>query len=108
MIKRFTVILMLLFTVITTAQEGTSSPYSFYGIGLTTFKGTVENTSMGGISVFSDSIHLNLKNPASLGSLRLTTFTVAGSHSSTDIKSGSESENAAVTSFDYLAIGLPA
>ena len=108
MIKRFTVILMLLFTVITTAQEGTSSPYSFYGIGLTTFKGTVENRSMGGISVFSDSIHLNLKNPASLGSLRLTTFTVAGSHSSTDIKSGSESENAAVTSFDYLAIGLPA
>ena len=107
MIKRFIVILTLLFTVITTAQEGTSSPYSFYGIGLTTFKGTVENRSMGGLSVFSDSIHLNLTNPASLAELRLTTFTVAGTHSNVNVESSTASEKSGVTSFDYLAIGIP-
>ncbi len=108
MIKRFIVILTLLFTAITTAQEGSSSPYCFYGIGLTTFKGTVENRSMGGLSVFSDSIHLNLTNPASLGELRLTTFTVGGTHSTVTVENDAESEKAGVTSFDYLALGIPA
>jgi len=107
MIKRFIVILTLLFTVITTAQEGASSPYSFYGVGLTTFKGSIENRSMGGLSVYSDSIHLNLQNPASLGELRLTTYSIGATHSSLDIKSATESESASVTTLDYLAIGVP-
>lgn len=107
MIKRLFVIVSILFTVITSAQEGTSSPYSFYGIGLTTFKGTVENRSMGGISVFSDSIHVNLTNPAAFGDLRLTTYTVGGTHSSIDTKNATQSEASSVATFDYLAVGLP-
>lgn len=107
MIKRFIIIVALLTTVASAAQEGTSSPYSFYGIGLTKFKGTVENQSMGGIRMFSDSIHLNLRNPASYGRLRLTTFAVGGSHQSTALKTDNESESSRTTSLDYLAIGLP-
>ncbi|WP_010229919.1 membrane protein [Gillisia marina] len=107
MIKRFIIIVALLTTVASAAQEGTSSPYSFYGIGLTKFKGTVENQSMGGIRMFSDSIHLNLRNPGSYGRLRLTTFTVGGSHQSTALKTDNESESSRTTSLDYLAIGLP-
>ena len=107
MIKRFIIIVALLTTVASAAQEGTSSPYSFYGIGLTKFKGTVENQSMGGIRMFSDSIHLNLRNPGSYGRLRLTTFTVGGSHQSTALKTDDESESSRTTSLDYLAIGLP-
>jgi long-subunit fatty acid transport protein len=56
------------------AQEGTSSPYSFYGIGDVRFKGTVENRSMAGVAVEQDSIHMNLENPASFANLKLTTF----------------------------------
>jgi len=107
MIKRFIIIVALLTTVVSAAQEGTSSPYSFYGIGLTKFKGTVENQSMGGIRMFSDSIHLNLRNPGSYGRLKLTTFTVGGSHQSTALKTDSESESSRTTSLDYLAIGIP-
>src|SRR5690554_21936 len=107
MIKRFIVILTLLLTGITTAQEGASSPYSFYGVGLTTFKGSIENRSMGGLSIYSDSIHLNLQNPASLGELRLTTFAVGATHSSINLKNASENENASVTTLDYLALGIP-
>ena len=107
MIKRFSIIVALLFTVLTAAQEGTSSPYSYYGIGLTKFKGTVENQSMGGIMVFSDSIHVNLRNPASYGKLKLTTFTVGGSHQRSQLNSAQGDESSSTTSFDYLAIGIP-
>lgn len=107
MIKRFIIIVALLTTVLAAAQEGTSSPYSFYGIGLTKFKGTVENQSMGGLQLFSDSIHLNLRNPAGYGRLKLTTYTVGGSHRSTQLKNDQASESSRTTSLDYLAIGIP-
>lgn len=107
MIKRFIIIVALLSTVLAAAQEGTSSPYSFYGIGLTKFKGTVENQSMGGLRLFSDSIHLNLRNPAGYGRLKLTTYTVGGSHQSTQLKDDQVSESSRTTSLDYLAIGIP-
>ncbi len=107
MIKRFSIIVALLFTVHMAAQEGTSSPYSYYGIGLTKFKGTVENQAMGGLMLYSDSIHVNLKNPASYGKLKITTYTLGGSHQRTELSSATESENNSNTSLDYLAIGIP-
>ena len=107
MIKRFIIIVALLTTVLSAAQEGTSSPYSFYGIGLTKFKGTVENQSMGGLRLFSDSIQLNLRNPAGYGKLKLTTYTIGGSHQSTQLKTDQASESSRTTSLDYLAIGIP-
>ena len=62
--KKFLAVIALFISISTLAQQGSSSPYSFYGIGSLKFKGTVENQSMGGISVFNDSIHVNLRNPA--------------------------------------------
>ena len=61
MIKKLVVSICLLFAVVSFAQEGTSSPYSFYGIGDVKFKGTVDNRSMGGLSIFRDSIHIKRK-----------------------------------------------
>lgn len=107
MTKRLILIVFILFSVITTAQERTSSPYSFYGIGMTTFKGTVENQSMGGLSFLSDSIHLNLRNPASYGKLGLTTYTLGGSHKVSEVMTDEESGTTNTTSLDYLAIGIP-
>lgn len=108
MTKRLILIVFILFSVITTAQERTSSPYSFYGIGLNTFRGTVENKSMGGLSIFSDSIHVNLQNPAGYGRLRLTNYTVGASNTSVELRSETESGSTNNTSLDYLAIGIPA
>ncbi len=107
MIKRLIVIVALLSTVLTNAQENISSPYSYYGIGLTKFKGTVENRSMGGLSVFSDSIHINLRNPAGYGRLKLTNYSVGASHQITNTQNATESENNKMTSLEYLAIGIP-
>lgn len=107
MIQRLLVIVLLCITSITTAQEATSSPYSYFGVGSLNFRGTVENRSMGGISMFSDSIHLNLQNPSGLAQLKLVTFSVGGTHKYINQESAIESGEASSTSVNYLAIGIP-
>ncbi len=108
MIKKIIVIMLAFVALTLNAQESTSSPYSLFGIGAQKFKGTVENRSMGGIGVYADSVHLNLQNPASFGELKLTTYSVGTSFSSTTIKNQNESASVDDASLDYLAIGIPA
>ena len=107
MIKKIIVSISLLFSLAIFAQEGTSSPYSFYGIGDIKFKGTVENRSMGSISVFPDSIHVNIQNPAQLASLKLTSFALGGTYANTKSKTESQEAKARRTSLDYMAIAIP-
>src|SRR5690606_9389183 len=107
MFRHILVGLFILITGVTVAQEGTTSPYSFYGIGTLKFRGTVENRAMGGIGIFSDSIHINLQNPASYSDLELVTFSVGGSYEATKQKNEAESQNTSTTSLDYMAIGIP-
>ena len=107
MIKKFIVSFCLLFSMALFAQEGTSSPYSFYGIGDVKFKGTVESRSMGSLSVLPDSIHLNLQNPAHFASLKLTSFAVGGTYGNTKSKTETIESKARRTSLDYLAVGVP-
>ena len=107
MIKRFIVIVALFFAFTAQAQENVSSPYSYYGIGLTNFKGTVVNRSMGGLSIFADSIHMNLQNPASYGKLKLTNYAIGASHDRVKLESETASDNAKISSLDYLALGFP-
>ncbi len=107
MLKRIVFAVIILFTGLSIAQNGTTSPYSFFGAGELKFKGTAENRAMGGMSVFSDSIHLNLQNPAGLANLRLVNFTAAGSYKYVNQQTEAESQNATATTLDYLAIGIP-
>lgn len=108
MIKKIIISFGLLLSLVSFAQEGTSSPYSFYGIGDVKFKGTAETRAMGGVSVFSDSIHINLQNPAQLASLKYTTFSIGASSGQTKLSTETQTENAKRTNMDYLAIGIPA
>jgi hypothetical protein len=107
MIKKIVVSLSLLFSLTSLAQEGTSSPYSFYGIGDIKFKGAVDTRSMGGLTVFPDSIHLNLQNPAHLAGLKLTSFAVGSTYANTKLQSETANGKARRTSLDYLAVGIP-
>ena len=107
MIKKFIISACLLLSLVSFAQEGTSSPYSFYGIGDVRFKGTLENRSMAGVAVEQDSIHINLENPASFSNLKLTTFSLGGTYATKGLKSNTGSANARRTTLDYLAVGLP-
>ncbi len=118
MIKRLIVICIAIIGSCAYAQTGTASPYSFYGIGSLKFKGTVENRSMGGLSVYLDSIHVNLRNPASYvgknvegqffdGESRPVKFTVAGTMSDVNLKSGAGEAETNSSTFDYIALSIP-
>ena len=118
MIKRFVIVIITIIGCFGHAQQGTASPYSFYGIGSLKFKGTAENRAMGGIGSYIDSLHINLKNPASYagknlaatpydGESRPVKFSVAGSYSSLELNSSTESESANSSTFDYIAVSIP-
>jgi long-subunit fatty acid transport protein len=107
MIKKIIVSACLLLSLISFAQEGTASPYSYYGIGDVRFKGTVESRSMAGVAVEQDSVHINLENPASFSNLKFTTFTIGGTLNTVEFKSDNKTATAKRTTLDYLAVGLP-
>lgn len=107
MIKQIIAGLCLLLSSVAFSQENNASPYSFYGIGDQKFKGTAENRSMGGVGVLPDSIHINLQNPATYGSLKFTTFSVGATTSKTNLATSAESTDAGRTTVDYIAVALP-
>ena len=107
MIKNISVSFFLLFSIITAAQQGTSSPYSFYGIGEVRFRGTVENRLMGGVSIFPDSLHVNIINPATYSTLKMSTYTVGATTSYKKLNSFQKNEKAQRSTLDYMAVGIP-
>lgn len=107
MIKKIIVSICLLFSLAIYAQESTSSPYSFYGIGDIKFKGSVENRSMGSISVLQDSIHINIQNPAQLACLKITGLALGGTYANTKSKTETQEAKARRTSLDYMIVGIP-
>ncbi|MFV9551880.1 hypothetical protein [Algibacter sp. PT7-4] len=116
MIKKLVLVFIATIAIYGYGQQGTTSPYSFYGIGSLKFKGTVENRSMGGLSIYNDSIHVNLRNPASYAGENLeiwgkesrpVKFAVGGSYTSTNLKSNSGNDKASSSTFDYLAVSIP-
>jgi long-subunit fatty acid transport protein len=109
MFTRFILIVSLLFFTSHTivAQQGSASPYSYLGLGTKGFRGTAENRSMGGLAMYGDSIHLNLRNPAAYSDLKLTAFTAGVTANSVNLETSSTTNNLNYVTLDYLGVGLP-
>jgi len=107
MIKKLLAVLCFVGASSAFAQQNNSSPYSFYGVGDTKFKGTAENRSMGSIGVLTDSIHLNLQNPATYGRLKFANLAVGATSTKTKLQTETENSTAGRTSVDYIALALP-
>jgi hypothetical protein len=107
MIKKLLASSFLFWSLLSFCQEGTSSPYSYYGIGETRFNGTVESRSMGGISMIPDSTRINFQNPAGYGYLKWTNLAIAGSSDIKQQKSEVTKSETRRTSLDYIAVALP-
>ncbi len=105
-------ILSILFSIavvhLANAQSGSVSPYSSAGLGERNFNGTQAARHMGGLDVFTDSIHANLNNPASYGFLKVTTYSLGIHYRNTNLASLTESANADDASLDYLSVSIPA
>jgi hypothetical protein len=107
MIKKISAFVCILISAVSWSQDNTASPYSYYGLGEIKFKGTHDVRAMGGVSIFNDSIQLNIANPASFSRLRSTAFTVGATSSFTTFSNATDNEKAKRTNIDYLAIGFP-
>lgn len=107
MVKKIIIVLLCCTAYSTYAQNGTVSPYSYFGVGELRATNTVENQMMGNLGVYADSIHVNLNNPAAYGKLKLTTYSAGMSRKSLTLKSATEKENVSVTNLDYIAIAMP-
>jgi len=107
MIKKFVIAILCCSAFGVHAQNGTISPYSYFGIGDFRTQNTVENQMMGGLGVLSDSIHMNFTNPAAYSKLALTTYTMGASNENLFLKTYNENQSSAFTNLDYLAIGVP-
>ncbi|MFT6095322.1 MAG: hypothetical protein ACJAXY_000547 [Nonlabens sp.] len=107
MIRSLVIAVVILTSINCIAQSRTSSPYSFFGLGQQTFNGTIENRSMGGMRTYVDSVHINLRNPASYGNLRVTTYALGAVHSKTWASTEAESDSYDATTIEYVSIGIP-
>ena len=116
MIKKLCLVFIAILALNVHSQEGTTSPYSFYGIGSLNFNGTTENRAMGRLSMVTDSIHMNFRNPASFtgndlkafnNEGRLVKFTVSVGNSDINFKTQNASAKSTTTSFDYLGMSVP-
>lgn len=108
MIKKIILGLCILATGGAYAQQGTASPYSFYGIGDVKFKGPHEIRAMGSLAIYRDSLHINTLNPASYSNLQSTVFSVGLTNTSNYVDTDTNSASANRTSFDYFAMAFPA
>ncbi|WP_298477889.1 hypothetical protein [uncultured Maribacter sp.] len=114
MIKKIVIAIVCIVSFNMYAQEGSVSPYSYFGIGDLRTKSTVENQMMGGIGMYADSIHVNLKNPASYGKLGLsgndkvgmTVYTAGVSRREVTLSSFTAQEKTSITTLDYLGLGF--
>jgi hypothetical protein len=98
----------LLFCNAVMAQE--NSPYSRYGLGDIAPSQNIVNRGMGGITAgYSDFQTVNFINPASYGSLRLSTFEFGAEADSRTLKSISPADKYTSTNLviSYVQLGLP-
>ena len=108
MIRLNATLFFLLMTNALFAQNTAASPYSSTGLGERSFNGTQATRHMGGLDVFTDSIHANLINPARYGFLKFTTYSVGINYTNNNLASASESKNTDLASLDYLSVSIPA
>ncbi len=114
MIKKIVIAIVCFAATGLYAQNSSVSPYSYFGIGDLQPEGTIENQMMGGIGMFADSIHINLKNPAALSKMGVqfgedfgnTTYTFGLSHNRLSLENNTESQRSSVTKVEYLSLAM--
>lgn len=107
MFKKTIFITILLFSVNSFTQENNISPYSFFGIGQINEPRTVKEQSTGVSAALNSTHKLYFANPASLASLRFTTYTLGAANNYTIIDDGANTQSSSAFGLSYLALGFP-
>ena len=105
--KNLLVLAMALASLNVSAQSGTNSPYSQYGLGVLSDQGSGFNRAMNGVALgFHDGNQVNHLNPSSYAAIDSLTFVfdVGASLQLTNFSENGVKKNARNADFDY-AIG---
>jgi hypothetical protein len=103
---------LFLTSSISFSQTLTSSPYSRYGLGDLQGNGFAQNEAMGGAGygwrcdTFTPS-YINITNPASYSSYRITTIEFGLLSNTTQFQTSDQNFKLNNSSFGYVAVGLP-
>ena len=89
------------------SQTGTTSPYSYAGLGEVNFRGTHVNRFMGGLEIYNDSIHANLSNPSSYAKLKLTNYTLGLNYRINNMIGVNETKSIASAGLNYIGVAMP-
>lgn len=108
MIRRILFFLILLVSTQIFSQRSSSSPYSIFGVGEEFGTRTVEQISMGGIgAAYASPSTLNFINPASLSSLRFTTYAFGLLNNDLRIDDGTTTQSSSSTTLSYFSFAVP-
>ena len=89
------------------SQTGTTSPYSYAGLGEVNFRGTHVNRFMGGLEIYNDSIHANLSNPSSYAKLKLTNYNLGLNYRINNMIGANETKSIASAGLNYIGVAMP-
>ena len=103
----FTGFLLIVTTLNIYAQDGSVSPYSFFGMGDPIFKGTVENAAMGDIHSYTDSIHYNLSVAATLTALKYTNLNLGIKNHFVSVADKQNKQWFSTHNISYFSMGIP-
>ena len=104
---RLPIVLALFLVTFSYGQKGTNSPFSYYGLGEKRFEGNTENALMGGMNAYVDSVRVDVRNPASLGKLSRTTFSLSTSYDIRGMETPGSQYRERTFLLDYLSLSLP-
>ena len=88
-------------------QNATLSPYSYHGFGLAANDNMAENNMIGGVTVYADSTHFSLDNPATLKKLDYVQYRVGVSYKPVEQTSNNGNGYTSTTSLNYLSLSVP-
>ena len=98
---------MLLITLITTAQNGSNSPYTRYGFGQLSDQSFGNSKAMGGLAIgLRNKFQINAANPASYSAVDSLTFLFDAGMSlqNTNFNENGTKTNAKNSTVDYIAM----
>jgi len=108
-LKSLVAVFCIIFSTTASAQLGTSSPYSRFGLG--DLQGNVfpeYNAIGGGVTAISNENSVNPSNPATYTSFKSNSFlfSTGGLHKTTDIQNSTDNQIANNSSFSHLTVAF--
>jgi hypothetical protein len=95
------------FAAFSYSQNATLSPYSYYGFGQPANAILAENNMIGGVTVYADSTHFSLDNPATLKKLNYIQYRVGARYRSVGQTSNNGIGYTSTASLNYLSLSVP-